>query len=711
MSGAGPVEVAARRSDIGGLRALAVILVVADHTFGEPSGGYLGVDIFFVISGFLITGLLLKERSTTGRISIPDFYRRRARRILPAAVLVIFVTAAAAQVLFLANRAHSVAVDGLWSLVFMANWHFALEGADYFGATGPASPFQHYWSLAVEEQFYLIWPALVIACLAVARRRSRRTVVLVVVAVVATLASFGWAVVRTAAEPTTAYFSTFTRAWELGLGAVLALASTRLMSWRGVVLRRVLAWAGLAALLSGAVLLTSRSHVPGPWSAVAVGGAAAIIAAGTGARPPRLAHILDNPVAQYVGLISFSLYLWHWPVDVYLESVMSPGLGRGATALVVAGALSVLSFHLVEDPVRRSTWLEPRRRVDRLPRVQPTLGAGAVRACLASVVVLAAVTTGYSVTGGSSAGALDAAIAAAVVPTDGATAAPDGAEGDLAREVTQALQADTWPTLAPGLDQLGDKALAAPWAKDDCLDVTHDADLARCRYGASSGSKLAVVVGDSVATSYVPGIAAGLGDGGWTVQPLTLEACPASDVKVNDFSGALWKPCVPHRQWVLDTVRRLRPHLVVVASAEDSIDRLASGAKGQAALDEWQQGMTVTLKALRALAPQVVVLGAPPAGLDPRECATPRSVPADCVSRVHQRWWDVRKADQAAVATTGAGTRYVDVHTWFCSSAGYCPIFAAGIPVRADPNHLTDAFSRHLAGVLRETLGSDSASS
>ncbi|ROS22975.1 acyltransferase family protein [Cellulomonas sp. PhB150] len=708
MSHAAAPEVATRRKDITGLRAIAVLLVVVDHAFGRPTGGYLGVDIFFLLSGFLITGIMLREHATTGRISFGDFYRRRARRILPAAVLVIAATVAVAQVLFLANRARQVEIDGFWSLVFLANWHFAAEGTDYFAAGGPVSPFQHYWSLGVEEQFYVVWPLLVVGCLLLAARlHRRRGLVLGAVAVLVTAGSFAWALDRTAAEPSVAYFSTFTRGWELALGALIAVVAGGVGRLPDGWWRAALAVVGLVALVGGAFWLTPRSAVPGPWSALPVLGAAAVVVAGIGVRPPRLGGLLSNPVAQYVGLISFSLYLWHWPVIVYLESVMAPGSVRALTAVLISLALSVLSFHLVEDPARRSSWLEPRRRRRERSGREPFLGPTAARACLGALVGLAMLTAGFAVTHTPTAVALPPSAVGDPEPSPGATRST--AEAELATAVTAALKATTWPDLTPKVDSLGPDSLAAPWATDDCLDVTTTVDADRCQYGDLTGKRTAVVIGDSVATSYVPGIADALKPAGWLVQPLTLQACPAAAVAINDFSGARWKPCDPHHARVLDEVERIKPDLVIVASAEDSIARLTSDATGTKALDEWQTGMTTTLKALTAASDDVVVLGAPPAGLDLRTCATARSTPASCVSQIHDTWWNIKEADEAAVKEAGGGARYVDVHSWFCSSSGYCPAFEGSTPVRADPNHLTDAFSHQLADVLRESLTPDAA--
>ncbi len=160
------------RPDVEGLRALAVVAVIVDHLFDWPSGGFVGVDVFFVISGFLITGLLLKEYERTKTISFLDFYKRRVRRIMPAALLVLVVSTAVSFLVFNVVRAQASLWDAIWSALFVSNWHFASAGTDYFASDGPISPFRHYWSLSVEEQFYLVWPVLIFLVITFARRRT-----------------------------------------------------------------------------------------------------------------------------------------------------------------------------------------------------------------------------------------------------------------------------------------------------------------------------------------------------------------------------------------------------------------------------------------------------------------------------------------------------------------------------------------------------------
>ncbi|MEP6560903.1 MAG: acyltransferase [Nakamurella sp.] len=350
------------RPDIQGLRAVAVILVVCDHLFTWP-GGEVGVDVFFVISGFLITGLLLREHEETGRISWAGFYGRRVRRIIPAATVCLVTAVAVSYLIYRTVWFDAIRTDGIWSFFFVSNWHYAEVWTDRAWAGLPISPLAHFWSLSVEEQFYIVWPVLLIIVLRAAGRRvrgrgwSERRILGAVLALVAA-GSFSWAIIETAKIPYWAYFSTFSRAWELCIGALLALTAgwlTRVPAWA----RPVLLHAGLAAIVASLVLIGPTSAFPGPWAALPVIGAALVVASGIGGQS-RYALALTNPVSVYVGKISYSLYLWHLPVIVMLASVISRDTGwYYVLAIEAMVAFSVTSFYLVENPVRRSTWLVP----------------------------------------------------------------------------------------------------------------------------------------------------------------------------------------------------------------------------------------------------------------------------------------------------------------------------------------------------------------
>ena len=259
----------ARRDDIQGLRAVAVLLVAFGHA-GVPflRGGFVGVDVFFVLSGFLITGILLAEAERGRSISLAGFYARRARRILPAAALTLLVTDLAAGHLLNFVRARQVVSDSVWAAAFGANIHFARQGSDYFAQAQPPSPLQHFWTLSVEEQFYLVWPTIValVLCGTLLGRRigvrgPRRLPLLVVVAIVM-IVSLAWSIRDTSASPASAYFSTFGRAWELALGAALAIAIPMLRRTPPS-LWRIGGWIGLAAVIGATVCFSSvTSRLP-----------------------------------------------------------------------------------------------------------------------------------------------------------------------------------------------------------------------------------------------------------------------------------------------------------------------------------------------------------------------------------------------------------------------------------------------------------------
>ena len=392
MTGASPER--ARRADIQGLRALAVAGVIAAHLTGWPASGYLGVDVFFVVSGFVITGLLLRERDRTGRTRMRTFYARRARRILPLALLVLALTVAASAWAYSGPRLDEIRTDALWAALFAANWRFAAVGTDYFSLGQTPSPVQHFWSLGVEEQFYLVWPWLFAAAavvgMRVARNRVRATVALVSGVVV--VGSLLWAAAQTGADATTAYYSTATRAWELGVGAALAClpaAVVRLPSWT----RRLLSWLGLAVVAASFAVLGDVTP-PYPAAVLPVVGALAVLLAGVGA-PVRSAVLLTNPLSRYLGDISYGLYLWHFPLVVLLPVLILPSPTERILVVVLTLALAVTSYHLLERPVldapvwgtdgRRaewSAWWRQRRR--------GMLAAATALVCLVAVAGAAA---------------------------------------------------------------------------------------------------------------------------------------------------------------------------------------------------------------------------------------------------------------------------------------------------------------------------------
>lgn len=665
------------RPDIQGLRALAVLLVIADHLFGYPVGGFVGVDVFFVISGFVITGSLLREHERSGRVSFRGFYSRRIRRIIPLTAVVLAVTVLASWAVFSSARAKSITVDGIWSATFAANWRFAAAGTDYFQASGTVSPLQHFWSLAVEEQFYVAWPWLMVCTLGYCAARgnwrprpARHVLGLLIAAAVALF--FAFALWDTAANPSLAYFSTFSRAWELGVGALIAVGADRLHKFPDSA-RPWMAYAGLAGISWAAFNITVDMSFPGPWAAVPVLSTGMVIAAGCGGSQ-RLLAPLTNPATRYLGDISYSLYLWHFPVIILLAALM-PGHGRmysfiaGATVL----GLSAASYRFIEDPIRTGLWppAEFRRRL-----------------ITAAVFFLAAVTV--------------------VVATNAHDASSDASAasspGRLQDRVQEAVAMSSFPETEPSLDDPQAWVPEQMRTATQCLNPKDSSDTSLCNYG--TGNKLAFVTGDSVAMSWVPAIAAALEPQGYRVHGVGFSDCPFARVQIAlKANPERARVCNASRGAVEGQIRELRPQLVISVDFEGGITRLASGKTGEGAISEFTDGMAAAIGIARQYGAHVVTIAPNPEGLAPDKCITKFSSPADCLGSVGGAWAQKDRAGKQAAARTG--TRYVDSRPWFCTPDGKCPLVIGDVLTRWDHVHLTKQYADLLGSVIGTSLTQD----
>lgn len=345
------------RKDIDGLRAIAILSVVAYHA-GIPgvSGGFVGVDVFFVISGFLITLQLVAEIRSSGRLSLAGFYARRIRRLFPALAVVVTATCliAAFVLLPITDQAQELAGSAIATAFYVSNIYFWLNSPGYFDPSTDVLPLLHTWSLAVEEQFYLAWPPILLAVIALARRRQWSFErILLGLAIIVLAASLAWCVYRTYSDPEAAFFLLPARAWELAIGAVLAICLP------GVVTRRpvtgaLCSVAGVAAILAAVVMLREDMAMPGYLTAAPVFGAGLIILGGHwSGRNPVQAILSTRPMVM-IGLLSYSWYLWHWPL-LALSRAYDFDLRDPARDLVIALislVIAYLSYRLVENPVR-----------------------------------------------------------------------------------------------------------------------------------------------------------------------------------------------------------------------------------------------------------------------------------------------------------------------------------------------------------------------
>ncbi|WP_373461617.1 acyltransferase family protein [Pseudarthrobacter sp. W1I19] len=621
------------------MRAFAVIVVILDHMIHWPNGGFIGVDIFFVISGFLITGHLLREYEKSGHISFVQFYKKRAKRILPAAVLVLIVTVVASYAVLNAAKFREAIWDAAWALFFGANWRFAAIGTDYFQVDGPVSPLQHFWSLAVEEQFYFVWPWLLLGAFFLFTRRPQtrpNAIAGIAIAVVSVL-SLTWAVVETSANPGLAYFSTFSRAWELGVGAGLACA-VPLLERVSDSSRPIIAWFGAAGLVASLFVVSESAGFPAPAAMLPVISAALLIAAGTGAPAHGTLVVLTNPVSRYVGDISYSLYLWHFPVIVFGAALVpNPDILYYAVLAAILVLLAVFAYHLVEDPIRKSGWLSGKKGKQGIQR-HPLSG----RYKLTSLAFLATVTAAVvgmalAVAPPQPAAPTAMPLIGSVTPTASTPASTPAFSPELA-EVQKGIQAATrateWPVLSPAVEDLGTESWGKQMETVSCVNVQVDT-VEKCFFENSGATKTAVLYGDSFAMAWSPGIKAALAGSGYNLQMLTRAQCPAALVSVTGDGRKAFPECDAHHDWASSVIGTMRPDLLIMASAEITLGRLASGATGGDAITEYANGMKAALQTLVPSAGAVVVLSSPPGGQNLQTCVTKVSKPADLFDNYH----------------------------------------------------------------------------
>ena len=351
------------RPALDGLRAFAVLSVFTYHLgYGWSAGGFLGVDTFFVLSGYLITSLLVVEFARIDRIRLGAFWLRRAKRLLPAIIVLLFVVGLYGRFFAESDRLDVLRRDSLFTLFYGANWHFIASGASYFDLFSEASPLRHMWSLAIEEQFYLVWPLVVFGCLKLAKGRHSLLVGVSIAGIVGSIVAMG--ALYESADPSRAYFGTDVRAHSLLIGALCAIA---LQHWRPA--GRQVATLQVAGLIAGAAVLWSYAEVSDTGSSFYHGGAplfavlvAVVIAAAVQSGPSPLRAVLSPAPLRWVGRISYGVYLWHWPMIVWLTParVHLHGLPLDVVRVAATFSVAALSFYLVECPIRFGE-LPPRR--------------------------------------------------------------------------------------------------------------------------------------------------------------------------------------------------------------------------------------------------------------------------------------------------------------------------------------------------------------
>ena len=680
------------RPEIQALRAIAVATVVIFHYWPHlMTGGYVGVDVFFAISGFLITAHLVREVDSTARVSLPGFWARRARRILPAALLVLLFCAIATYLWVPLNLWQQFFTEIRASALYVENWNLASQAVDYLGAENRPSPVQHYWSLSVEEQFYIVWPVLILIAMAAARRGSQtlRRRAIGVMLVVLTLASFIYSVIATANDPAAAFFVTPTRVWEFGAGGILALVATP--NGR-LALRAVVSWLGIAAILLASFFYSTKTPFPGAAALLPILGTLAVIWAGAPElRWAPLGWMKLRPL-QWIGDNSYSIYLWHWPLLILAPFVLLTDLNAPIKLALIALTLvlAALTKRFVEDPLRSGPLLAGKR-----PRKTFIFALGAT-----AIVLLA---------GFGALSVLKDRQAADRLTTARLAVSGDRCLGAAARDpenqpcINPKLRLSVSPSPATARELViphdGTAANRSPLCQGG-LKIVGLLEL--CSFGAPAdrAERQIVSIGDSHARRWRPGLNRAALQLGWRVTSIVRRSCPLSSFPRGGPTDR--KGC---DQW--------KPQLVRWLAANPQIDTLfASQSTGKSNrrknFASEEAGYLDGFKMLPDSIQHIVVLrDNPRAAPDTLDCveraiaAGKPAGPACALSRSESLQPDPLAAAAEKLNKPGVGV--VDLTPFYCS-AKLCYEVIGGVLVHSDEHHITELFNLTLTPYLIRAL-------
>jgi peptidoglycan/LPS O-acetylase OafA/YrhL len=707
---------------------VAVLLVALNHAHVGPfDSGFIGVDVFFVISGFLISGLLLREGEKRGGISLLGFYARRAKRILPAATLTLIVVVIASVLWLSRVDAKSVAEDAVWATLFAANVKFGHDGTDYFAQGTPASPLQHFWSLSIEEQYYLFWPTLLLLIFWLANRQRRTvtaddpeqraaldqrvrrvaTIGILSALLTATVASATYSIVETQSNPVGAYFSTFARIWELAIGGLAAVAVPAVRKASPLVLSAI-SWLGLAAIAWGAIWIEVKDF-PGWVVGVPVIGTAMLLLGGSGALAFGPQSFLSLPPMRLVGDWSYSFYLWHWPVLVFAGRLWRHPQGLfGLFVLAIAFAISGLSYHFVENAFRKDVKHDKTRKALTPAARHRGLMLYPITAAMTLVVAFSAT---YFINHA------DTGRTGAALSVDNYGHQEGNRQPKFSPDRAVAL------VEASALATKNDVAIPEDLSPDP-LDLNDDGvDLGDCDYlvwpreklcprGDTEGDKTLVVLGDSHGRAWIPALDAIGEQDGWTTYYFVKQGCTGAQVyQYNTDSGEPAEGCMEFREWALEQIEELHPQLTILAS-DAPFDIVTDDGKrtqdDDLIREQMVRGTVETVDLLRSSTDRVVVIGdVPGERRDPARCLTASDASLEhCSSRHAGRQVMMNRALHEA--TKQAGIDFVDPTPWFCAY-DLCPIVIGDDVAYRDREHISTAYSAQLAPALADALDIDSS--
>ncbi|WP_368498006.1 acyltransferase family protein [Herbiconiux sp. A18JL235] len=671
-----------------GLRAIAVLLVVVYHFWpGRLTGGYIGVDVFFVISGFLITQQLTRQLERTERIALPSFYAKRARRLLPAAITVlVFASLMTLFVMPLSSLTENVR-EILASTFYVENWVLALNSVDYLAAANEASLVQHYWSLSLEEQFYLFWPVLLLGAsvFAVKFLKGRRWLALISVLAVVGVVSFALSVFVTVTDPAAAYFVTYTRVWEFAVGGALALLPRLrpVRAWQS----NLLGYGGIVVVLACGYLFDKTTPFPGYMAAIPVLGTAAVIVAQHREKPWDAGRVLSFRPVSFIGDISYSLYLWHWPLIVIAPYIPGWGLSiwNRIALFLFCFVIAWATKRFIEDPARTWTFFTKRR-----PR-----------------------TTMLAVVGAMVVSTLFAGAAWAVQQPK-----YDAEAAQLASTLTdppECFGAASGPTdglepLVPRCDnpELADVIIPSPGFGNadrpqhpECLSTLNDATVRDCQFGSEEADAPQVaLIGDSHAYALMDPFIEMAERNGWHLTTYLKGGCPwtttplsardAFAVSCDDWRAELTGQLAAHEPFDAVFTAALTDRNVPGTSDDEQVAAVGYGAA-------WAP-------VLAAGTPIVTVVDNPAWPDDPNKCLRTEDAASCAIPRDEglAEFDPIAMAADAALAQ-GDDVTLLDFSDTYCTSEE-CPAVVGGANVYRDVDHLTRTFAFTLEPFIERAM-------
>ena len=676
-----------KNKEIQGLRAIAVLGVILYHAnFKWIPGGFLGVDVFFVISGYLISQLIVKEIASTGKINLANFYARRLRRLLPAAILVIISTIAVGSHLVSPLRYRDLGFDAIASIFYGSNYRFYLSQTDYLNIGAKPSLFLHFWSLAVEEQFYLFWPIL----LFIGWQFFKRFGVFLIL-LVALVSSFYYSLIITVTDPLLAFYSLPSRVWEFALGALTFLAVSKIRNIYRFI-RLLFGWFGLSALIYSMLIIKDSQPFPGYVALIPTLATAGVIAASSKGKFFG-SFIITNPIFYGIGAVSYSLYLWHWPLFLLMGEIIGPEFNEINLIIysVILTTLTVATYFVVEKPIRDY------KRLARRPSYGFVWG-GAV-SLVAVLLALNIMGTLDALTNPTSSNLIAQTNSNSIVINPSPTPSIVISENKVLDSRTNYPVATSTPIELATLTKV--------YYDINCQSKMETTSPNKCVYGDPNGIRNLILFGDSHATQWMPALnLIGLKNN-FKVTMYSKSGCPAANLSVlYEFKPGQYRDYPECAIWRSNVIAELsaQPNLdLIILAATSSYN---DGSDKKSTLDYWVNGYKTTILDLQKYSDKIIILNDTPHPGIPTalDCLGKNlATPSICDMSISQTVDQIDRMEALTQVSSQNAIPIINPVPWLCFQS-VCPAVLDGIPAYVDGSHLSAQMSERLAPLLEQSV-------